>query len=115
MAGPKETQFDHIVDTVELDATNPDHVETFKRYLSDATTDATQKMLTWAASTKMLITAILCDTWSPDRMLALADLILNASSESSGDRNKFSSQYHESTFGPQSHRLTRDQVSSWRT
>lgn len=92
MAGPTRISFEHVMDTTDLDATNPDHVETFKRYLSAATSDAAQKMLGWAASRKMLITAILCDTWSPDRMLALADLILDASNESTGDGARFSSQ-----------------------
>ncbi|KAF9740360.1 hypothetical protein PMIN06_005686 [Paraphaeosphaeria minitans] len=37
----------------------------------------------------MLITAILCDTSSPDRMIALAELVINASSEVKGQRSAF--------------------------
>jgi len=74
---------------VHLSATNPDHVELSKHSLSIPTSDVAKKMVTWAASTNMLKTALLCNTSSPDRMIALADFILNASSEATSHPSAF--------------------------
>lgn len=91
MAGPKNIDIKDIVDAAHLDATKPDHVELFQYRLSIATSDATQKMLVWGASKKMLVTLILCDTSAPHRMIALADIVLNASSKATNHRVAFDS------------------------
>ncbi|KAF2444752.1 hypothetical protein P171DRAFT_513850 [Karstenula rhodostoma CBS 690.94] len=89
MAVPKDLGVEDIMDAVNLDATKADDVELFRYRFSIATSDAAKKMLSCAASTKMLITAILCDTAGPHRMIALADLVLNASSEATCHRVAF--------------------------
>jgi hypothetical protein len=80
MAEPKDISIDDIAGTIGLDPTKAQCVEMFRHCFSAATTDGRRKML---------ITAILCETSSPHRMVALADLILNAAAEATGQRNAF--------------------------
>jgi hypothetical protein len=89
MAEPKDISIDDIAGTIGLDPTKAQCVEMFRHCFSAATTDGRRKMLIWAADPTMLITAILCETSSPHRMVALADLILNAAAEATGQRNAF--------------------------
>lgn len=93
MAGTNYIDTKRMIDPADLDATDPRHVEMFQWHLRAAWSQPAREFVAIAATTAMLITAILADTNSPDRLSYVVDLVLCVTGEVKGSTLAFTSSY----------------------